>query len=107
MTISRKMGRWAGLKVARRVGKSIPFVGTAVAIYLLRDAVKRKGLLGGVIHSGLDAVPYFGALKNGIELFTDDWIPDLSPGDRIIDAAAVAVPDPPTGPPDPTSRTRS
>lgn len=101
MTVTRKVGRWAGMRVAKRAAKAIPFLGTAIALYLVRDAVKRKGLMGGVIHSGLDALPYFGALKNGIELFTDDWIPDLPAGPGALpegDRAEAGSP---------TSRTRS
>src|SRR5262245_7057059 len=105
MAMVHKMGRWAGLKVARRVGKSIPVFGAAVALYLLRDSVKRKGWMGGVVDTGLDAIPYVGALKDGIELFTDDWIPDRPAGDRVIDARAVALPA--DGVPAPISRTRS
>ena len=69
-------GRWAALKVARRVGKSIPFVGVAVAAGLLAHAVRRKGVVGGVVDTALDAIPFVGLLKSGIELFTDDFIPD-------------------------------
>jgi hypothetical protein len=105
MTTAEKVGRWAGLKVARRAAKSIPFLGAAVALYLLRDSVKRKGWVGGVVDTGLDAIPYVGALKNGIELLTDDWIPDRPPGSRVLDAAAVAVPE--DDAPVPTSRRRS
>jgi hypothetical protein len=38
--------------------------------------VKNKGLFGGLAHTALDAMPFVGAVKNGIELFTDDWFPD-------------------------------
>src|SRR5687767_482900 len=108
MTAAQKIGRWAGMKVVRRVAKAVPFLGTALAIYFLRDAIKKKGTVGGVIHSGLDAVPYFGALKNGIELFTDDWVPDLPPSKRVIEtSASVLAEDAKTGAAAPTSRTRS
>jgi hypothetical protein len=92
------------MRVVRRVAKAVPFLGTALAVYFLRDAIKKKGTLGGVIHSGLDAVPYFGALKNGIELFTDDWVPDLPASERVVDTAATAVRE---EVPAPTSRTPS
>ena len=70
------MGRWAGRKLARRLGKSVPFVGAAVAVAYLAHSVRRKGLFGGLAHTALDALPVVGAVKNGIELFTDDWFPD-------------------------------
>jgi hypothetical protein len=104
MDVPRKFGWWAGLKVARRLGKSVPLVGTAISIAVLAQEVKRKGLVGGVVNTGLDALPFFGALKNGIELVTDDWIPDLPPSRRIVEATATAALDdaPPAGPTSPT-----
>ena len=103
MDASRKLGWWAGLKVARRLGKSVPLVGTVISVAVLAQEVKRKGLVGGVVNTGLDALPFFGALKNGIELFTDDWIPDLPPSRRIVEATATAAVDdaPPPGPTSP------
>lgn len=70
------MGRWAGRRLARRLGKSLPFVGAAVSIALLAHTVRRKGVAGGLADTALNAVPFLGALKNGIELLTDDWFPD-------------------------------
>ena len=94
-----RAGRWAALKIVRRVGKSIPFVGGLVAVGLLAHAVKRKGVVGGVMNTTLDAIPFLGLVKNGIELFTDDWIPD-KPAPR---AALMSA----TPPGDPTSDTPS
>jgi hypothetical protein len=72
-----RAGRWAALKIAKRVGKAIPFVGGLVAVGLLAHAVRRKGVVGGVVDTTLDAIPFVGLVKNGIEIFTDDLIPDL------------------------------
>jgi len=79
MTRGQKVGRWAGRRLARRLGKSVPIVGTAVAVAYLAHSVRRKGLFGGLAHTALDALPIVGAVKNGIELFTDDWFPDRPP----------------------------
>ena len=76
MTTSNRVGRWASRKLARRLGKSVPIVGAAVAVAYLAHSVKHKGLFGGLAHTALDALPIVGAVKNGIELFTDDWFPD-------------------------------
>ena len=76
MATGNRVGKWAGRKLARRIGKSVPIVGTAVAVAYLAHSVKRKGLFGGLAHTALDAMPVVGAVKNGIELFTDDWFPD-------------------------------
>ena len=76
MTMTRTAGWWAGRKLARRIGKSMPLVGTAVAVAYLAESVRRKGLFGGLAHTALDVIPVVGTVKNGIELFTDDWFPD-------------------------------
>ena len=76
MATGNRVGKWAGRKLARRLGKSVPIIGTAVAVAYLAHSVKRKGLVGGLAHTALDALPIVGAVKNGIELFTDDWFPD-------------------------------
>ena len=60
----------------KRAAKMVPFGGTVVAVALVGHDVKRKGLVNGVVNSGLDAIPFVGLAKNGIELFTGDFIPD-------------------------------
>lgn len=76
MTRRRRVGRWAGRRLARRLGKSVPFVGALVAIGFLAETIRRKGVMRGLADTALNAVPVFGAVKNGIELFTDDWLAD-------------------------------
>ena len=88
------------MKIARRVGKSIPFVGGLVAMGFLAYAVKRKGVIGGVVDTTLDAIPFVGLVKNGIEIFNGDWIPDRPQPPAALTASAPA-------PRDPTSDTPS
>src|SRR6187397_2122907 len=76
MTTSRRVGWWAGRKVARRLEKSIPLIGTVISVAYLAHSVRRKGLFGGLAHTTLDMLPVVGTVKNGIEMFTDDWFPD-------------------------------
>jgi hypothetical protein len=71
------MGRWLGLRMARRAGRSVPLLGAAVSVYLLRETIKRKGLVGGLLDTGLNALPIVGALKSGFEVIRDrDIFPD-------------------------------
>jgi hypothetical protein len=95
MGAARTVGRWAGMKLARRVRRTVPFVGALMALALVGGEVRRKGLVGGVVSTGLDAIPLVGALKNGIELFTGDLIPDRTRFGRTpapsVDEAARAV----------------
>lgn len=78
-SLTRKAIHAGGWQVAKRVAKSIPGVGTALAIGLVGLDIKRKGVVKGVINSGLDAIPVVGFAKNAIELFTGDFLPDKKP----------------------------
>jgi hypothetical protein len=75
-TLKRKLVEAGGWHVVKRVGKSIPYVGTAIAIGMVGQSIKRKGVVKGVINSGLDAIPFVGLAKNAVEFFTGDFIPD-------------------------------
>ena len=71
-----------GWQVAKRVAKMVPFGGTAVAIGLVGHDIKKKGLIKGVVNSGIDAIPVVGLVKNGVELVTGDLIPDKEDSGR-------------------------
>ena len=75
-SLPRKAAQAGGWQLARRVAKSIPYAGTAMAIGLVGYDIKRKGVFGGIINSGLDAIPLVGTAKNVVEFFTGDLIPD-------------------------------
>jgi hypothetical protein len=69
-----------GWQVIKRVAKSIPYVGTVLAIGLVGHDIKKKGLGKGILNSGIDAIPFVGLAKNAVELFTGDLIPDKMNG---------------------------
>ncbi|HEV7701160.1 MAG TPA: hypothetical protein VGO43_13095 [Pyrinomonadaceae bacterium] len=75
-TVKRKLIHAGGWQVAKRVGKSIPFGGTAIAVALVGVDIKNKGMFKGIVNSGIDAIPIVGLVKNGVELFTGDFIAD-------------------------------
>jgi hypothetical protein len=79
-SIPRKAAEAGGWVAAKRIGKSIPYVGTAMAIGLVGYDIKRKGVVYGVLNSGLDAIPFVGLGKNVIEFFTGDLLPDKVSG---------------------------
>ena len=59
--------------------RSIPILGTAIAVATIASTVRRKGLVGGSLDTGINAVPFVGALKNGVEILRGrDFFPDLS-----------------------------
>ena len=77
-TLKRRMIRAGGWSVAKRLIKPIPIVGTVFAVGLAGYEIKRKGLLPGAVHVGLDVTPVVGTAKGVVELFTGDLIPDKS-----------------------------
>ena len=74
--IKRKLVHAGGWQVAKRVAKAVPFGGTAVAIVLVGTDIKNKGVVKGLINSGIDAIPFVGLAKNAVELVRGDFIPD-------------------------------
>lgn len=74
--IGRKIVHAGGWQIAKRVAKTIPFGGTAVVLFLVGTDIKQKGMVGGLINSGIDAIPFVGLAKNAVELFRGDFIPD-------------------------------
>ncbi|MBC7908941.1 MAG: hypothetical protein H7Y30_00465 [Pyrinomonadaceae bacterium] len=81
-SLKRRAVRAGGWQIAKRLIKPIPFVGTVFAISLAGYEIKKKGLLRGSIHVGLDATPIVGTAKGILELFTGDLIPDKKPSER-------------------------
>jgi hypothetical protein len=58
---------WGGSWLSSRAARSIPWVGAAVALLTVAETVRRKGVFGGALDTGLNAVPYLGAAKNVVE----------------------------------------
>ena len=62
--------------MAKRVIKPIPIIGSVFAFGLAGYEIKRKGLIPGAVHVGLDITPFVGTAKGVLEIFTGDLIPD-------------------------------
>lgn len=78
--LTRKAAEAGGWMLVKRIAKSIPPYGTFLAIGLVGYDIKKKGVVKGVINSGLDAIPLVGLGKNVIEFFRGDFLPDKEPG---------------------------
>ena len=77
--IKRKLVHAGGWQVAKRVAKTIPFGGTAIAIALVGNDIKKKGVVRGLVNSGIDAIPFVGLAKNAVELVAGDFLADKKP----------------------------
>ena len=87
MARTRQLSNYAGRKIARRLTRSIPYIGAAIALVTLGSAIRRKGLLRGTVHSGLDAIPFVGAAKNLAEMVRGgDFFPDKVRTSGVSDA---------------------
>jgi hypothetical protein len=75
-TVKGRIVKAGGWQLAKRLVKPIPIVGTVFALGFAAVEIKRKGLIPGAVHVGLDVVPIVGTAKNVVEIFTGDWIPD-------------------------------
>ena len=73
-----KAGGWGG---AKRIIKPIPIIGSVFAFGLAGYEIKKKGLIPGAVHVGLDVTPVIGTAKGVLEIFTGDLIPDKK--DRV------------------------
>lgn len=80
MRIGQKLTRWGGARLSRRLRRSIPVLGTAIAAATVFATIRRKGVVSGTLDTGLNAVPFVGALKNAVEIVRGrDFFPDRYP----------------------------
>ena len=77
MAVIRQISQYARGRVLRRLSRSMPWIGAAVALAAIGTAVRRKGVRGGVVDTALDAMPGAGAVKNALEAIRGrDFIKD-------------------------------
>ncbi len=74
-SVKRRLLRAGGWSIAKRLIKPIPIIGSVFAFGLAGYEIKKKGLIPGAIHVGLDVTPVVGTAKNVLEIFTGDLIP--------------------------------
>ena len=88
MAISAQLKRYAARRVTRRLIRSMPWIGSVIALVTLGSTIRRKGLLGGTVDTALDFVPVVGAVKNLAELVRGrDFIDDRT---RLTGGPAAA-----------------
>ena len=78
MAENRKKGmvKRGGWEITKKILKAIPIIGPVFIVAFAGHDIKKKGLVAGAVHVGLDATPVVGTAKNVVEIFTGDWIPD-------------------------------
>jgi hypothetical protein len=77
MTMTQRAVKWGGARLSRRVARSLPWVGAAIAVVTVASTMRRKGVISGALDTGLDAVPFVGLAKNVVEVARGrDFFPD-------------------------------
>jgi len=77
MIMRGSLMRWSGLRASRRLSRSLPWVGSLLALGMVAASVRRKGLVRGSVDTGLNAVPFVGAVKAAVETLRGrDFFPD-------------------------------
>jgi hypothetical protein len=77
MSMGQRIARWGGIRMSRRLGRSVPWIGTAIALATVGATMRRKGFFGGAADAGLNAIPFVGAAKNIAEVARGrDFFPD-------------------------------
>ena len=71
-----KRGSW---EVTKKLLKAIPIIGPVFVVGFAGYDIKKKGIVPGAVHVGLDVTPVVGTAKNVLEIFTGDLIPDKKP----------------------------
>jgi hypothetical protein len=90
MAITDHVARWGAARLSRRVSRSIPILGAAIAAATVVATMRRKGVISGALDTGLNALPGIGAAKNVIEVARGrDFFPDR-PGFGGLRAGAKA-----------------
>jgi hypothetical protein len=80
-----KRGAW---EITRKLLKAIPIIGPVFTVGFAGYDIKKKGLVPGAVHVGLDVTPMVGTAKNVVEIFTGDLIPDKTPKGQSSDPDA-------------------
>lgn len=78
MSLMHTVTRWGGMRAARRMSRSMPLVGGAIALGALASTIRRKGFFRGLLDTALTATPFVGAAKSAVEVVRGrDFIADL------------------------------
>jgi hypothetical protein len=74
-TVKGRVG-WA---VVKKLLRAIPIIGPVFTVGFAGQDIRKKGIVPGAVHIGLDVIPVVGTAKNVVEIVTGDWIPDKPP----------------------------
>jgi hypothetical protein len=84
MAIPAQLKRYAARRMTRRLMRSMPLIGSVIALAALGGAIRRKGVVGGTLDTALDFIPVVGGVKNLAEAARGrDFIPSRMTTARV------------------------
>ncbi len=67
MTLTTSAMRYGQRRFAQKLGRSLPWVGAALALAGIASAIRRKGVVAGTLDTALNTMPVVGSLKAAAE----------------------------------------
>ena len=64
MAVTEQLSQYATRRATKRLYRAMPWIGGIIAVATLGAAIRRKGLVGGMVNTVLDFIPYIGGAKN-------------------------------------------
>jgi hypothetical protein len=68
MSMSRQVVQYGQRRLAKRMLRAAPWLGSVIALATLGAAIRRKGPLRGTVNTVLDFIPFVGGVKNAAEI---------------------------------------
>lgn len=92
MSVSGQVLQYAQRRIARKMLRAVPWLGSLVALATLGTSIRRKGVLGGSVDTVLDFIPFVSGVKNAAEIVRGrDFIAD-KPGRQPAGFTARVTP---------------
>jgi hypothetical protein len=68
MSVSGQAFQFAQRRIARKLLRAVPWLGSLVALGTLASTIRRKGAVRGTIDTALDFIPVVSGIKNTAEI---------------------------------------
>jgi Mg/Co/Ni transporter MgtE len=68
MSVSGQAAQYVQRRVARKLMRAVPWLGSLVALGTLAASIRRKGTVGGTVDTVLDFIPFVSGMKNAAEI---------------------------------------
>jgi hypothetical protein len=80
MGFTRQVVQYGQRRIARKLLRAAPWLGSLVALATLGAAIRRKGVMRGTADTTLDFIPFVGGIKNVAEAIRGrDFLSDKAP----------------------------